>query len=62
MATAALAVQTTDYSGYNEDVVRLFTIATVFWGVVGFTGCALMRPPCSMGRASSHYRPNFLCR
>ncbi|MDY0029419.1 MAG: cytochrome-c oxidase, cbb3-type subunit I [Pseudobdellovibrionaceae bacterium] len=22
---------------YNDDVVRLFTIATVFWGVVGFT-------------------------
>jgi cytochrome c oxidase cbb3-type subunit 1 len=22
--------------GYNEDVVRLFVIATVFWGVVGF--------------------------
>ncbi len=41
MATAAAAVAqdtagTRDSVDYNEDVVRLFTLATVFWGVVAF--------------------------
>jgi len=27
----------TDKPDYNDDVVKLFTIATVFWGIVGFT-------------------------
>ncbi|HPF78044.1 MAG TPA: cytochrome-c oxidase, cbb3-type subunit I [Alphaproteobacteria bacterium] len=27
---------TTKATGYNDDVVRLFTLATIFWGIVGF--------------------------
>jgi len=27
---------------YNDDVVRLFTLAAIFWGVVGFTGGLLI--------------------
>ena len=37
MSAAAIAVRASDQPAYNEDVVRLFTIATMFWGVVGFT-------------------------
>ena len=37
MSAAAIAVGASDQPAYNEDVVRLFTIATMFWGVVGFT-------------------------
>ena len=36
MPGAAIAVRATDQPVYNEDVIRLFTIATMFWGVVGF--------------------------
>ena len=36
MSAAAIAVRASDQPAYNEDVVRLFTIATMFWGVVGF--------------------------
>jgi cytochrome c oxidase cbb3-type subunit 1 len=36
MSAAAIAVRAPDQPAYNEDVVRLFTIATMFWGVVGF--------------------------
>src|SRR3954449_9690497 len=36
MAAAAIAVRATDAPGYNEGVVRLFTVATVAWGLVGF--------------------------
>ncbi|MCS6878409.1 MAG: cytochrome-c oxidase, cbb3-type subunit I [Geminicoccaceae bacterium] len=39
MATLATAISTpreTAVETYNEDVVRWFAIATVFWGVVGF--------------------------
>ena len=25
-----------DKPNYNDDIVKLFTIATIFWGVVGF--------------------------
>ena len=37
MSAAAIAVRAPEQPAYNEDVVRLFTIATMFWGVVGFT-------------------------
>ena len=37
MSAAAIAVRASDQPAYNEDVVRLFTIATMFWGLVGFT-------------------------
>ena len=30
------AVTTSPKAGYHEDVIRLFVIATVFWGLVGF--------------------------
>ncbi len=33
---AAHAAGTRVETAYNEDVVRLFTIATIFWGIVGF--------------------------
>ena len=36
MSAAAIAVRASDQPAYNEDVIRLFTIATMFWGVVGF--------------------------
>ena len=36
MSATALAARASDPPSYNEDVIRLFTIATVFWGVVGF--------------------------
>ena len=36
MSGAAIAVRAADRPGYNEDVIRLFVIATMFWGVVGF--------------------------
>ena len=36
MSAAAIAVRASEQPAYNEDVVRLFTIATMFWGVVGF--------------------------
>ena len=36
MSAAAVAVRASDQPAYNEDVIRLFTIATMFWGVVGF--------------------------
>ena len=34
MTTASLA---SENNKYNYDVVRLFTIATIYWGIVGFT-------------------------
>ncbi len=36
MAVAATTAIARVESGYNEDVVRWFTVATIFWGVVGF--------------------------
>jgi cytochrome c oxidase cbb3-type subunit I len=36
MSAAALTVRASDPPAYNEDVIRLFVIATMFWGVVGF--------------------------
>ena len=36
MSAAAIAVRASDPPAYNEDVIRLFVIATMFWGVVGF--------------------------
>src|SRR4051812_3770747 len=36
MPGAAIAVRAADQPGYNEDVIRLFVIATMFWGIVGF--------------------------
>ncbi len=36
MAKAHATTAATEELAYNEDVVRLFVIATVFWGVVGF--------------------------
>ncbi len=36
MASIAVGRPEVATSGYNEDVVRWFTIATVFWGIVGF--------------------------
>ena len=36
MAEAAAAPAARSDLGYNEDVVRLLVIATVFWGIVGF--------------------------
>ena len=33
---AAAAVRVGARAGYDEDIVRMFTIATIFWGVVGF--------------------------
>ncbi len=36
MSAAAIAVRAEEQPAYNEDVIRLFTIATMFWGVVGF--------------------------
>ncbi len=35
-ATAVSGGKLSDMPGYNEDIVRVFTIATVFWGVVAF--------------------------
>ena len=35
-ASGAAAPPASDRVEYNEDVIRLFTIATVFWGVVAF--------------------------
>ncbi|MCB1539219.1 MAG: cbb3-type cytochrome c oxidase subunit I, partial [Alphaproteobacteria bacterium] len=32
--TSNTATNTTDY---NYDIVRMFTVATIFWGVIGFT-------------------------
>ena len=29
--------QQTDITNYNDDVVRYFTLATIFWGIAGFT-------------------------
>ena len=37
MATAVAVDDIGAMAGYNEDVVRRATIATVFWGVIGFT-------------------------
>mgnify|MGYP001449103876 CR=1 FL=1 len=37
MATAVAVDGSRADIGYNEEVVRWFTIATVFWGIVGFT-------------------------
>ncbi len=37
MATAVAVDDFGAMAGYNEDVVRRATIATVFWGVIGFT-------------------------
>lgn len=37
MAAAGTAVATTHSPDYDEDVVRLFTVATIFWGIVGFS-------------------------
>ena len=36
MSAATMAARATALPDYDEDVVRLFTIATMFWGVVGF--------------------------
>ncbi len=36
VAAASSAGVTGERIAYNEDVVRLFTVATIFWGVVGF--------------------------
>ena len=36
MSAAAIAVRAEEQPAYNEDVIRLFIIATMFWGVVGF--------------------------
>ena len=36
MSAAAVVVRASDQPAYNEDVIRLFVIATMFWGVVGF--------------------------
>jgi cytochrome c oxidase cbb3-type subunit I len=37
MATALAAQNAVQSSSYDEEVVRLFVIATIFWGIVGFT-------------------------
>ena len=37
MSAAAITVRASDQPAYNEDVIRLFVIATMFWGVVGFS-------------------------
>jgi cytochrome c oxidase cbb3-type subunit 1 len=37
MTAVAVEDEFATMTGYNETVVRQFTIATVFWGVVGFT-------------------------
>jgi cytochrome c oxidase cbb3-type subunit 1 len=34
---APTAYNTQDTPIYNDDVVKLFSLATMFWGVVGFT-------------------------
>ena len=36
MAAAATAVRAAGHPEYNEDVIRLFTTATMFWGLIGF--------------------------
>ncbi len=36
MSAATLAARASDQPAYDEDVIRLFTIATLFWGIVGF--------------------------
>ena len=44
MAAAGIASPAHAPTAYNEDVVRWFTLATVFWGVVGFTAGTFILP------------------
>ena len=37
MSAATIGVRASAQPAYDEDVIRLFMIATMFWGVVGFT-------------------------
>ena len=37
MAAAGSALTTAEATPYNEDVIRWFTVATMFWGIVGFS-------------------------
>ena len=36
-ATATASTATTSAGRYNEDIVKAFVIATVFWGIAAFT-------------------------
>src|SRR5271157_1238510 len=37
MTMAAFSVPQTDAARYNEDIVRAFVIAAIFWGIIAFT-------------------------
>ena len=53
MSAAAVAVRASDQPAYNEDVIRLFMIATMFWGVDRVHGGQRSSPSSSPSRRST---------
>ena len=51
MTAMAIGQERVTSSAYDEDVIRLFVIATVFWGVVGFLAGTFIAFPARLSGA-----------